>query len=311
MPNTQPVKTFLFPVEAGKIREVADALHDERALFRSADVARDAGFPAIPAPLIFTRTSYFHSSELTSVSAQIGVDPNNSRHAGQEWSNESPLYAGSVYEVTAWRITGEEVKRNRAGAKLRFVTAEREFRSNAKLAIRERTTNVVLDAQAGRPTADAAAATAPSFAAGNPQWTRELRAFAGDWRQARPGDRLAEAVIGPLGLTDIVRFAGAIGDFTAIHHDPAVAQRSGLADIIAMGSFPVGLALGLAEEGYGISRLRSVRIRFHEPLYVNRSVTIRLDAAQDTSAAAPSADLDVRDSLGARILSGTVGTIAV
>jgi acyl dehydratase len=298
--------TFAFPVEAGKIREVADALHDDRAYFRSLDAARAAGFPAVPAPVVFTRTSWFHAPALTTVSTQIGIDPNQSRHGGQEWSIEAPLYAGQTYEVTAWRISGEETKRSRSGGTLRFVTAEREFRLQQQVVIRERTINVIIGAAIGPAAAGPEAHRAPVGAVANGPWQRDLRSFASEWRAAKSGERLAELVVGPLGLTDIVRFAGAIGDFTAIHHDPAVARRSGLADVIAMGSFPVGLALGLAEEGFGLKAIKSIRLRFHEPLYVNRVITITFDAAAETRPDAPVAKLNVRDSLGAPILSGYV-----
>jgi len=293
---------FRFAVEAGKIREIADAIRDPRTLLRSKGSARAAGHPAIPAPIVFTRSSYFQDTTNSSIFGQLGVDASEMRHAAQEWHLSAPLYAGRVYRVSAWRIVGEERKASRRGGELRFVSAEREYRYRGSTVLRERMTSVIVSA-AG-PTAGPESEPPPPAAPGATEsqpFAREIRAQAGDWHSAAPGTLLVEAGIGPLGLTDFVRFAGAIGDFTPIHHDRAHARRFGLPDIIAMGTLPAAHALSLVEEGYGLATIESVSIRFHEPLFAGRSILVRVRANDPTSAT-----LDVRDSVGTPILSGTV-----
>ena len=39
-----------FPIEAGKAREFAKSIHNPNSVFRDAAAAKQAGFPAIPAP---------------------------------------------------------------------------------------------------------------------------------------------------------------------------------------------------------------------------------------------------------------------
>jgi acyl dehydratase len=46
---------------------------------------------------------------------------------------------------------------------------------------------------------------------------------------------------GPVSQTDIVRFAGAGGDFNPLHHDREFAGAAGFERPIAMGQFTAGL----------------------------------------------------------------------
>lgn len=289
---------FRFAVEAGKIRELADSIGDPRALLRSKAAARAAGHPAIPAPIVFTRSSYFQDTTHSSIYGQLGVEASEMRHAGQEWHLSEPLYAGCIYRVGAWRIVGEERKASRRGGEMRFVSAEREYRRRGATVLRECMTSVVVSA------AGPASEPPPSAVSGDAEaqpYTREIRTQTRDWRHASPGTLLVEARIGPLGLTDFVRFAGAIGDFTPIHHDRAHARRFGLHDIIAMGMLPAAHALSLIEDGYGNADIASVRLRFHEPLYAGRSIAVRVEASGPDSAT-----LDIRDDLSSPIISGSV-----
>jgi acyl dehydratase len=298
-PPTREQRGFRFAVEAGKVLEFVDALRDPQAIYRSRAAALAAGHPAIPAPLAFTRVSVFQDPDDSSVNRLLGADPATMRHAGQEWTVHAPLYAGRSYRVTPWRIVGEERKTGRTGKVLRFVTAEREYRSGSQLAIAELMRTVVLEGATG-----SGASAQPPASPVALQSKRDLLAPA-KWRSAKPGTLLAESAVDRLRLTDFVRFAGAIGDFTPIHHDAAVARAQGLADVIAMGTLPAGLLLSLVEQGYGIGRIASVRLRFHDPLYVDRGLTLRVRAAANSRPQAPEAELEARDSYGAPILSGT------
>ena len=56
-----------------------------------------------------------------------------------------------------------------------------------------------------------------------------------------PGDTLPEARIGPLTRTDVVRYAGAGGDFNPIHHDEPMAVAAGMPGTFAMGLLHAGM----------------------------------------------------------------------
>ncbi len=77
------------------------------------------------------------------------------------------------------------------------------------------------------------------------------------------GMELAEVVFGPLERADIVRYAGAAGDFNPIHIDDTYAQGAGAPMAFAMGMLPAGyLAHAVGDWVGGPQHLRRFRVRF-------------------------------------------------
>jgi acyl dehydratase len=78
-----------------------------------------------------------------------------------------------------------------------------------------------------------------------------------------PGMELGEVVLGPLERSDIVRYAGASGDFNPIHIDEGYARATGAPTVFAMGMLPAGyLAHALADWFGGPQHLRRYKVRF-------------------------------------------------
>jgi acetoacetyl-CoA synthetase len=71
---------------------------------------------------------------------------------------------------------------------------------------------------------------------------------------------------GPLTQTDIVRFAGAGGDFNPLHHDPAFARQAGFDAPIAMGQFTAALMSGWLTDWCGVENLHAFSVRFEAPV---------------------------------------------
>lgn len=80
------------------------------------------------------------------------------------------------------------------------------------------------------------------------------------------GDEPPARELGPVTRTDIVRFAGAGGDFNPLHHDPAFASKAGFADVIAMGQFQAGLLAGWLTDWCGVEHVRELEVRFRAPV---------------------------------------------
>jgi acyl dehydratase len=72
----------------------------------------------------------------------------------------------------------------------------------------------------------------------------------------------AELRVGPVTRTQIVRFAGAGGDFNPIHHDEEFARAAGQPMVFAMGQLQAALLARLAAEWLGADKLRSLSVRF-------------------------------------------------
>ena len=78
-----------------------------------------------------------------------------------------------------------------------------------------------------------------------------------------PGMELGEMVFGPLERVDIVRYAGASGDFNPIHTDEGYARATGAPTVFAMGMLPAGyLAHAVADWFGGSQNLRRFKVRF-------------------------------------------------
>lgn len=78
-----------------------------------------------------------------------------------------------------------------------------------------------------------------------------------------PGMEFEEVVFGPISRADIVRYAGASGDFNPIHTDEGYARRSGAPTVFAMGMLPAGY-LATAVSGWfgGPQNVRRYKVRF-------------------------------------------------
>jgi acyl dehydratase len=78
----------------------------------------------------------------------------------------------------------------------------------------------------------------------------------------RPGDELAPLEKEPVTRVQLVRYAGASGDFNPIHWDPERAQEMGLGGVIAHGMLSMGFLGQYAASLAGPESVRRIRVRF-------------------------------------------------
>jgi acyl dehydratase len=90
----------------------------------------------------------------------------------------------------------------------------------------------------------------------------------------RLGDELDSTTIGPITQTDIIRFAGAGGDFNPLHHDSGYAQRAGLPGVIAMGQMQAGMLASWLTDRVHVEHLVSYTVRFASPLAVGETLEL-------------------------------------
>ena len=84
-----------------------------------------------------------------------------------------------------------------------------------------------------------------------------------------------ELRVGPLTRTDIVRFAGAGGDFNPLHHDEEYARAAGFPGVFAMGQFQAGLLSRLAAEWLGAENVRTYKVRFKAKVWPGDVLLLR------------------------------------
>ena len=88
-----------------------------------------------------------------------------------------------------------------------------------------------------------------------------------------PADVVVGTALPPLTVrltrTDLVRYAGASGDFNPIHHSEHFAAAVGLPGVVAHGLLTMGTALRVVTDWVGDpGRVRSYAVRFTRPVVV-------------------------------------------
>lgn len=90
---------------------------------------------------------------------------------------------------------------------------------------------------------------------------------------------IASGRFGPVTQTDIVRFAGAGGDFNPLHHDRDAARQAGFEAPIAMGQLTVALLSAWLTDEVGVENLRSLDVDFKAPVSIGDIVTFAAELA--------------------------------
>jgi acyl dehydratase len=104
----------------------------------------------------------------------------------------------------------------------------------------------------------------------------------------------------PLELTDIVRYAGASGDFNPIHYDATYAHDSGLQTNVVHGMFTAGLLGVILGEWLGASGVRRFGVRFVAPVWCGDAPTVRANVA---TVNAGLAQVEISASVGDRVVA--------
>ncbi len=81
------------------------------------------------------------------------------------------------------------------------------------------------------------------------------------------GDSGPPFAVGPITRTDIVRYAGAAGDFNPIHHDEPFALSAGLPSVMAHGMLSAGILASFVTRWFGAGAVRRYKVRFRERVW--------------------------------------------
>lgn len=129
MPNPSQVGLELdevtFPVERGKVRELARALHCDDPVHQDAAAAAAAGFEAIPAPLTFALVSMLWRDRDAAIE-DLGFDLKRLLHGGVTWEYRRPLLVGDEITITR-KVTAVDEREGKRGGVMTFVTIESEI----------------------------------------------------------------------------------------------------------------------------------------------------------------------------------------
>lgn len=82
-----------------------------------------------------------------------------------------------------------------------------------------------------------------------------------------------------LSRTDLVKYAGASGDFNPMHHDDTQAQAAGLPSVFGHGMFTAGLLATALTDYVGLRRLVRYQVRFTKQTWPGELLRTRITVA--------------------------------
>ena len=123
------------------------------------------------------------------------------------------------------------------------------------------------------------------------------------------GDEAPECVVPRLTRTQIVRYAGASGDFNPIHHDEKFSIRSGNETVFAHGMLSMGLMGKMLTDWVGDGNLRNFRVRFVNRVWPMDTVTYKAvvtDKREENGEYIISADIYAENQHGVHTVEGSM-----
>ena len=81
------------------------------------------------------------------------------------------------------------------------------------------------------------------------------------------GDLIPSRTFGPITRTDIVRYAGASGDFNPIHHDEGVATAAGYPSVFSIGMLQAGLLATCVTDWLGADAVGAFSVQFRKQVW--------------------------------------------
>ena len=90
----------------------------------------------------------------------------------------------------------------------------------------------------------------------------------------------APAVSHELGRTDLVKYAGASGDYNPMHTDEVAAQAAGLPSVFGHGMFSMGLLGRALTDWAGAGNLTNYRVRFTKQTWPGETLTTSITVTE-------------------------------
>ena len=91
----------------------------------------------------------------------------------------------------------------------------------------------------------------------------------------KEGDALPPFVVENLTRTDLVRYAGASGDFNPIHHDQTFAEKAGNPTVFSHGMLNAGFVSKCVTDYVGRENLRKFKVRFATRVWPGDTITCK------------------------------------
>jgi acyl dehydratase len=93
------------------------------------------------------------------------------------------------------------------------------------------------------------------------------------FEDVREGQEIPAFVVENLTRTDLVRYAGASGDFNPIHHDEEFAKMAGNPTVFGHGMLTAGFVARCLTDFVGVENVRRYKVRFATRVWPGDTIT--------------------------------------
>jgi len=271
VPDPELIDSFDLPVESIKVREFSQAAWDH-------DPAHLAGDPVPPTFLGAAAQMMARAHPVESA----GLDLARSFHGEERIAVHALVRVGDTLQARVHSNRLPDAHGRRSGRIRRFRFRSSFLREGEPVAVIDR---VILDSE-HTPAAPALPAVRQAFDPGLSPRADPLAAAVRHWSSWRPGEMVTAEFAG-LTRTDFVRYAGASGDFTAVHFDDGVASRHGAPAAFAMGMLSGAFLGHVLADLFRLDGGFDFDIRFHDRVWPGDTLTVtaRLESAEEGGAA--------------------------
>jgi len=108
----------------------------------------------------------------------------------------------------------------------------------------------------------------------------------------------------PITRTQIVRFAGATGDFNPIHHDEAFALAAGQPGVFAMGQLQAAMLASMVAEWLGAENIVGYGVRFRDRVWPGDRLVLSGEVTEEADGLRACELKARREADGALVLTG-------
>ena len=77
----------------------------------------------------------------------------------------------------------------------------------------------------------------------------------------------------PITKVQLVKYAGASGDFNPLHFDEEFAKKRGLKKLIAHGMLSMGFLSEYVESVFGVGKIKKIQVNFKSMVFVGEEIT--------------------------------------
>jgi acyl dehydratase len=113
-----------------------------------------------------------------------------------------------------------------------------------------------------------------------------------------------ERTMAPITRTQIVRFAGASGDFNPMHHDEPFALAAGQPSVFAMGQLQAAMLASMVAKWLGAENVVGYGVRFHDKVWPGDRLVLSGEVAGEVGGLRACELKATREADGAVVLTG-------